>query len=327
MKRFLRITTTAAGLLGAANASAQASYRNLDAGFPVRIEDATVTERDALDLDLLNFRYDELSDLRTRFQYEPSIAYGVLPRTEAWVRVPVFYRERGVSPRAGVAGIGIGAMYQLNLETLRVPAVAFASEFFAPTGRNALPPSYSLKTIVTRSLSRVRLHLNGSLASYAVRAQPSLIITCGKAAPGSTCGGTSLPPLDGPCSVSTTSASTTSSIQPDFMCAAQPPSISVASAALPGQIETHVHWLVGAAVDKSWPLSSTLVVADVFEEKFEGIGRKTDATAEIGVRHQLRPQIVFVGAVGRHFRGAGFSTFITAGMTLSRALQLSRTRL
>ncbi|HEY4953582.1 MAG TPA: hypothetical protein VII02_01725 [Gemmatimonadaceae bacterium] len=33
-------------------AHAQAGYRNLDAGFPVRVEDATVTERYAFDLDL-----------------------------------------------------------------------------------------------------------------------------------------------------------------------------------------------------------------------------------------------------------------------------------
>jgi len=71
-------------------------------------------------------------------------------------------------------------------------------------------------------------------------------------------------------------------------------------------------------------LASTLLVADVFAEKFEGIGRKTDVTAEIGVRHQMRPQIVFVGGLGRHFRGAGFSTFLTLGMTLSHAFQPAR---
>ena len=37
-------------------AHAQAEYRNLDAGFPVRVEDATVTERYAFDLDLANIR-------------------------------------------------------------------------------------------------------------------------------------------------------------------------------------------------------------------------------------------------------------------------------
>jgi len=318
MKSYLRVAVSAAGLFCAVNVRAQASYRNLDAGFPVRVEDATVTERYALDLDFLNFRYDELSDLRTRLLYEPELSYGIFPRTEMWLRLPVFYRERTATPRGGVAGFGVGAMYQLNLETLYVPALALASEFFKPTGPNALPASYSFRTIVTRSFAPFRLHLNGSIASYAVRAQPSLTITCpGKTAPGSTCGGVALPPLDGPCSIGSQAW-----LAPALYCAAPQSQLSVAEAVLPGQLETHSHWLLGAAVDKGFPLASTLVVADVFAEKFEGIGRRTDATAEIGVRHQIRPQVVLFGGLGRHFSGAGFSTFVTLGMTLSHALQL-----
>lgn len=216
------------------------------------------------------------------------------------------------------ARLGIGAMYQLNLETQYVPAVALASEFFQPTGPNALPASYSFRTIVTRSFAAGRLHLNGSIASYAVRAQPTLTITCpGKAAPGATCGGVTLPPLDGPCSIGTQSP-----ISPMFYCAAPQSQLqSDAQAALPGQIETHSHWLLGAGIDKPFPLASTLLVADVFAEKFEGIGRKTDASAEIGARRQITPQVVLVGGLGRHFRGAGFSTFMTLGATISHAWQ------
>ena len=318
MRKVLRLFVSAAGLLYAENARAQASYRNLDAGFPVRVEDATVTERYALDLDLLNFRYDELSDLRTRFQYEPQVSYGIFPRTEMWVRLPVFYRERNALPRGGVAGVGIGAMYQVNLETQYLPSLALASEFFKPTGPNAVPAAYSFKTIVTRSLAGARLHLNGSIASYSVRAQPSLVITCpGKVAPGTTCGGVTLPPLDGPCSVGAQS-----SIAPSFYCAAPQSGIELASQApVPGEIQSHSHWLLGVGFDRAFPLASTLLVAAVFAEKFEGIGRKTDATAEIGLRRQIRPQVVLDGALGRHFAGAGFSTFITIGATISRAWQ------
>ena len=57
----LRVVLLTAGLAYVENAPAQASYGNLDAGFPVRVEDATVPERYALDLDPLKFRYDELS--------------------------------------------------------------------------------------------------------------------------------------------------------------------------------------------------------------------------------------------------------------------------
>jgi hypothetical protein len=235
-----------------------------------------------------------------------------------WVRLPVFYRERDALPRGGVAGFGIGAMYQVNIETQYLPSLALASEFFKPTGPNGLPPSYSFRSIVTRSFAGTRLHFNGSIASYSVRAQPSLIITCGgKAAPGTTCGGTTLPPLDGPCSIGSQS-----SIAPSLYCAAPQSGIESASqAAVPGDIQSHSHWLLGVGFDKAFPLASTLLVADVFAEKFEGIGRKTDATAEIGLRRQIRPQVVLAGALGRHFRGAGLSTFLTLGATISHAWQ------
>jgi|SRR5689334_19345311 len=297
-----------ATLLASVKVEAQSSYRNLDGGHPVRVEDAIVTERYALDVDLFNLRYDELSDLRTRLLWEPELSYGIFPRTEMWLRLPVFYRERSSVPRGGVAGIGAGAMYQFNLESQLIPAAAISTEFFKPAGPNALPMSYSLRALLTRSFAPGRVHLNASIATYSATPPPSLIITCA-----GSCGGPPLPPLDGPCAVGAGSAlSFQCSIPLSHLTAAQ-------QAAAP--TETHAHWLIGVAYDKAIPLSSMLIVGDLFAEKFEGIGRKTDMTAEIGVRRQLKPQMIFSGALGRHFRGAGFSTFVTLGLTLDRALQ------
>jgi len=300
-------------------AEAQPSYRNLDAGHPTRVEDATVTERYALDLDVLNLRYDELSNLRTRLLYEPRLSYGVLPRTEAWVRLPLFYRERTIQPRGGIAGVGAGAMYQFTIESEHVPALAMATEVFKPTGPKALPASVSLRALLTRSFAPGRVHLNASIASYSMREGPSLIITCPpNPAPGTACGGGDpLPPLDGPCIVNR------GALRAAFLCNAAPQLLPAETQqALPGDIQTHTHWLLGVGLDKAFPLKSTLLLADLFAEKFEGIGRKTDVTAELGVRHQWRPQAVFSAGLGRHFRGAGFSTFLNLGVTLSHALQL-----
>ena len=296
---------------------AQASYRNLDAGFPIRVEDATVTERYALDLDFLNFRYDALSDSRNRYQYEPQVSYGMLPRTEVWVRLPSYYREATFTPRSGIAGFGVGAMYQFTVETLHVPALALATELFQPVGRDALPSSYSLKALLTRSFSPGRIHLNASIASFGVRTPASLTITCPvKTLPGTTCGGSSLPPLDGPCSIGSQST-----LAPALYCAApQPEALQATQMAVPGDVQNHTHWLLGAGFDKAFPLSSTLLVSDIFAEKFEGLGRRTDVTAEIGARHQLKPQVVLDGGVGRHFRGTGYSTFVIIGMTYTRSL-------
>jgi hypothetical protein len=315
------LVTAFAEAIAGRQVNAQASYRNLDAGFPVRIEDAAATERYALDLDLLNFRYDELSGLRTRFQYEPRISYGILPRTEAWLRVAAFYRERDISPRKGIAGVGLGGMYQLTQETLRLPAVAVASETFFPTGPNALPASYSVKTLFTRSVSSARIHLNASIASYAARLVPA---DCQPLPGGTVCGGGggggggALPPLDGPCAIGPGSPLSVS-----ISCAApaSSPSESSVSQAAPGELATHAHWMVGLAVDKTLPLRSIVVVGDLFAERFEGIGRKTDLTAELGARRQLTPTVVLVGGVSRHFRGVNGSSFLILGATFSRAVQ------
>ena len=312
------------GLLGpslARSARAQGEYRNLDAGFPVRVEDATVTERYALDLDFLNFRYDELSALRTRFQYEPRFSYGILPRTEMWLRLPIYYRERGITPRKGLAGVGVGGMYQLTLETLSLPVLAVASEIFIPTGPGALPAAYSFKTLFTHTASNARLHFNASVSSYGVR---QAAIRCLSLPGGNVCGGQggpSLPPFDGPCTIGSQS-----SVTPLLALCAAPPPASIGSenqlvAAAPGDVVTHAHWTVGMAMDRSFALRSVLLVADAFAERFEGIGRRIDYTAEVGMRKQLSPGIVFVGSVGRHFRGTNPSSFLVLGATYSRALQ------
>jgi len=304
------------GLVPFGNARAQASYRNLDAGFPVRVEDATVTERYALDLDFVNLRYDALSDSRNRFQYEPQVSYGMLPRTEVWLRLPTYYRESTFTPRSGIAGFGVGAMYQFTVETLHVPALALAIELFQPVGRDALPSSYSLKALLTRSFSPGRIHLNASIASFAVRTLSSLTITCPGGGPPSSCAGSPLPPLDGPCSIGSQST-----LAATLYCAApQPEALQTTQMVVPEDIQNHTHWLLGAGFDKAFPLASTLLVSDVFAEKFEGLGRSTDITAEIGARHQFKPLVVIDGGIGRHFRGTGLSTFITLGVTLTHSL-------
>jgi hypothetical protein len=301
------------------SANAQGEYRNLDAGSPVRIEDATVTERYALDLDLANIRFDALSANRKRFQLEPQLSYGILPYTEMWVRVPTYYRESGITPRKGIAGIGVGGMYQWSFESLQLPAFAVASEVFIPTGPAALPPSYSFKTLFTRSISGARIHVNAGLASYAIRTAP---VDCLPIPGGTACGGQggpSLPPLDGPCSI----GSRSEPIPLSALCAAPAPAANQnanAQAAL-GPTITHGHWTIGVAADKALPLRSIVFVGDVFAERFEGIGRQTDMTAELGARKQISPGVVLVGAVGRHFRGVNQSSFLVLGATYSRAVQ------
>jgi hypothetical protein len=304
----------------ARQARAQSDYRNLDAGFPVRIEDAIVTDRYALNLDLANLRFDALSGGRRRLQLEPELSYGIFPRTEMWLRATGYYREREVTPRKGIAGVGLGGMHQFTVETFSAPALALASEIFVPTGPRALPPSYSLKALLTRSSTWGRIHLNASLASYATRVLSS---NCLPLPGGSTCstGGpvASLPPLDGPCEMAPEAVSE-SPMRTDLQAAPATSNASAQSASSP--VVTHAHWLAGIGADKTLPIKSVVFVGDLFVEQFEGIGRGPDWTTELGARKQVTPSVVVVGSLGRHFRGLNDSLFFVIGATFGRALQL-----
>lgn len=296
--------------LASTSASAQSEYRNLEGGRPVRVSDASPTERHALDLDLTTVRVDRLSLGRYRLQVEPRISYGILPRADISLRTLAFYREPSAIPRGTVAGVGIGGEYLLKMETLRSPAIALSGEVWAPTGPNASRPAYSVKGLLTRSFHAGRVHLNASYGTFAIRvpAPP----------PGQ---GTLVPPVvDGPCMVSPAS----DELRPRMFCMTVPlgsgPATSTSVAALRPGTNTGVHWLAGIAADHTLPLRSILLVADVFTERYESIGRPTDWTAELGGRTQISPRLVADLGLGRHFRGISPSWFATFGTTISLAL-------
>jgi hypothetical protein len=310
-----------AALLAVESGGAQVEYRNLDGGRPVRVEDATPTERHALDLDLTT-RADWLSLGRERVLIEPRMAYGILPNTEFSIRVPVFFRERSQSPRSGISGFGIGAMRELRLESRRLPALGIAAEAFLPVGPNAARPAYSVKALATRSFPVGRLHLNASYGNFTVRLRPSVVVSpvCGQ--PGlPACPDPPLePPLDGPCNVSLSGNSPPAL----FACSGREFTGNTSAAAIPGRVIRRAQWLVGLAGDKALPLRSTVVVADVFVEHFEGLPRLYDWTAEVGLRRQVSPRLVLDATVGRHYYGTALSTFVKFGTSFSRPILVGR---
>jgi hypothetical protein len=54
---------------------------------------------------------------------DPEVAYGILPRTQVGVGVPLAYTDLGASRQhSGGAGIDVSVLYNLNAETGTVPA-------------------------------------------------------------------------------------------------------------------------------------------------------------------------------------------------------------
>jgi hypothetical protein len=303
-----RIRASAVALLVAccasASAGAQSEYRNIEGGRPVRVSDATPTELHALDLDLTTFRVDRLSFGRYRIQVEPRVSLGLIPRGDISVRALAFYREPSAAPRGTVAGFGIGGEYLLKMETMRSPAIGIAGEVWAPTGPNASRAAYSVKGLVTRSFPAGRIHLNASYGTYAIRIPIP--------PPGQ---GALIPPIvDGPCMISPE----TEGLKPRLFCMA---GTGISVAALKPGTNTGVHWLAGIGADHAFPLRSIMIIGDIFSERYNGIGRPTDWTAELGGRAQVSPRLVADLGIGNHFRGVSRSWFVTFGTTINLALR------
>ena len=158
-----------AATLGARRADAQTDYYNIDRGRPVRIEDATPVERHAFELQAAPLRLERASGGQYRWGVEPELAWGVLPRTQLELGVPVAFADRANAAGAsdwqvGVAGIELSALHQLNAETITLPAMAVSVSALVPAGPLAPASPYASATaIATRTFAWGRVHANGQV--------------------------------------------------------------------------------------------------------------------------------------------------------------------
>ena len=288
---------------GAPSARAQSGYYNLDGGRPVRVEDATVIERYALEIEPLPIRAERSLGAVYRFRAEPHLSYGILPRTQVEVGLPLEMRDvRGIRT-SGLAGVELSAMHNFNNEARFVPAFALWAGTRLPVG--AVAPKQArvaARGIMTRTLPVVRLHVN---AEYSTTLKSA---GCDSLPNGAGCpivdNGTicfSRAPIDASCAAGESSRG-----------AALPPPP-------PGSVRGR--WVGGVAIDHVFPLRSLLVAADVFAERDASRLARTEWTAESGARLQLGTQTAADVGVGRHFTGGDRSWFITAGFSIELALR------
>jgi len=285
-------------------AGAQPEYRNIDGGRPVRIEDADASARHSLDFEIAPARVDRITGGLYRWHFEPRVSYAAFPRTEIEVRAPFAYRERDVEPRGGLVGVGLGAFHTLRVETEHMPALAAEAELlFSAGGSLTSGDTYSFTGIATRTFGRYRLHANAGYGTYRVPI-PS----------------PDAPPQvpDAPCSITGGNGGSASRGRVAAACLASSQLAKASSQGDPGGSR----WLVGAAVDRTFPLRSLLLVADVFAEDYRGLDRPIDWTAEAGLRRQVALRTVLEASVGTRFTGPAPTWFVSLGVSTSRAARM-----
>jgi len=142
--------------LAPATAAAQVDYRNLDDDRPVRVEDAQSVEAYAFEL-ILPYAVADEREGGVVHAFVPELAYGLMRDVHMGVKVPV-----GVhGGSAGLSGIRLFALYNVNTEFGWLPAVAFRADVELPVGHfGASDARYALKGIGTRAFGANRLHVN-----------------------------------------------------------------------------------------------------------------------------------------------------------------------
>jgi hypothetical protein len=317
IRRSAAIALALASLVFARGAAGQTSYYNLDSGRPTRVEDAIATALRELEIQVLPLRGEWVSDGTQRIRVEPKVSYGVLPLTEIELRVPfVTSRSPGSAETAGIASAGVSALHAFNVET-RWPALAVAAEVVLPVGSmSAKTASYSVKGLATKTFRFARLELNVGGGTWSIR-PPTSAATGGG---GTLCGNApGVPPClipDVPCNVVPSGLST----GPSFACMPSAAPVAIGAATIPAT--TGAHWTAALGVDHTFPLVSTLVIADIVVDRFAGLYPLDDWTAEIGLRKQFAPQLVVDLGLGRHFAGTTQGTNVTIGMSYSTPLRM-----
>ena len=160
----LAVATTALSLALPAGAGAQTDYYNTDGGRPLQVEDAYATERYSFELHLAPLRLERRQGAVYNWAAEPKLEFGILPRTQIELGLPLAYVDQPRLGRhvAGAAGLELSVLHNLNTETETLPAFAVVGDVLAPAGGLGPDRAYpSVKGIATRTYSWLRFHVNG----------------------------------------------------------------------------------------------------------------------------------------------------------------------
>ena len=139
-------------------------HDNLDKNRPVQIEDAYPIAKGEIALEG-GARFNNRRQGRTRFAFQPQLLYGAVYNTQVEIGGDLLTEPTTIRGSEKSGDLRLGALYDLNTETLSLPALAVKLEMELPTGVRSRGVDGTIAGIVTRSFGRWRTHLN---AEYTV---------------------------------------------------------------------------------------------------------------------------------------------------------------
>ncbi len=144
-----------------------ADHRNLEDGIPTEIEDASPIAFRSLEQQS-RFNYEDDGERGGIFLLEPELTWGLIKNGQVTVRAPFVI---GGGNRSGSGDLKLEALYNFNVETRMVPAMALSVGVSFPSGENSEGVGTTVKGIMTKGVRRARFHLNGGVTN--VGAAPS----------------------------------------------------------------------------------------------------------------------------------------------------------
>lgn len=230
---------------------AQTDYYNTDRGRPLAVEDAYPVERRAFEVQAAPLRLERGQGGVYTWGFEPELAYGIAPRTHVEIGLPIAIIDALGTRRAGLTGLHVSMLHNLNVET-SIPALGFVASAALPVGGLAGEETYvSFKGIATRTLSWARFHAN---AEY-----------------------------------------------------------TLGDADASGGIVEASRWSAGLSADKTFPLRSLLLGAELVAEQPLHDTEDVAFSGAVGSRYQLTPRWAVDAGFGKRLTGSDQSWFITVG--------------
>jgi outer membrane putative beta-barrel porin/alpha-amylase len=136
-------------------------HKNLDEGRPLRLEDAYAIATGEIALEAgAGFTLQRRGPDHGVFPIE--LLYGALPNVQIGVGMTLATEPRKVDEPTKSGDIRVGALYNLNQETLVIPAFGVKVEVELPTGVESKGVDVEIKGVVTKSIERLSLHVNAA---------------------------------------------------------------------------------------------------------------------------------------------------------------------